>query len=64
MSGFYLYIDNFNVICVGLFILQFYIEPNVWCQIAIRYTETEVTLFLNGKVTGTRSITGNLILCI
>ncbi len=37
---------------------QDYDRPNVWCQLAIRYTKTEVSIFLNGDKTGTRSIFG------
>ena len=40
--------------------LQDYNPPEVWCQFAIRYTESEVTLFLNGNVTAVRTISGDL----
>ena len=40
--------------------LQDYSPPGIWCQFAIRYTKTEVTLFLNGNVTAIRPIDGEL----
>ena len=40
---------------------RFYIEPLIWCQVAIRCTDTDVTLFLNGEKTGMRPISGNIV---